>query len=126
MEHLKEQIVSFDKRRYDLLDKESLSSNEEKFCDMIARGIERRLIYAYESMSVDFEFIMYHLSRLGQCPNLLNDDNGHWAVSGDGLQNVVYGDELQDVETHFMVEAKDWKNSPREALLNYLKEGVDE
>lgn len=69
-----------------------------------------------------FEFIMEQLANLGQCPNLLNDDNGHWAVTGDGYQNVVTGDLPLNVETHFYVEAQYWKDTPREALELYLFE----
>jgi len=68
------------------------------------------------------EFIMMQLSNLGWCPNLLNDDNGHWAFASDGFQNVVYGDEPEDVETSFFVEAKYWKKTPKEALNFYLNE----
>jgi hypothetical protein len=67
-----------------------------------------------------FDFIMDHLANLGGCPCLINDDNGHWAVTTEGFQNVVSGDEPQDVTTTFFVEAKNWKNTPREALKDFL------
>ena len=69
-----------------------------------------------------FEFIMEQLSYIGWCPNLLNDDNGHWALATDGFQNVVVGDEPEDVDTSFFVEAKYWKDTSREALNFYLNE----
>lgn len=52
----------------------------------------------------------------GACPGLVNDDNGHWAVSCSGFQNAVCGEETQDVETTFFVEAKEWKGSVRDAI----------
>jgi len=70
---------------------------------------------------LSFEFIMEELSKLGDAPNLLYDDNGHWAVTCDGWQNVV-ADEPEDVETHFYVEAHLWKDTPREALKVYFTE----
>ena len=71
---------------------------------------------------LEFEFILEHLANLGQCPNLLNDDNGHWAFASNGYQNVVCGDDPENVETSFFVEAKLWKYTPREALKYYLFE----
>lgn len=88
--------------------------------DELTNEILKYIKLYYEQLP--FEFIMEELSKLGQCPNLLNDDNGKWAVTSDGFQNVVYGDEPSDVETSFFVEAKDWKLTPREALLHYLNE----
>lgn len=61
----------------------------------------------------------------GDCPGIVNDDNGHWAVTGAGMQNVVCGDEPQDVNTTFYVEASMWKNSLREAIEAYLDESVE-
>lgn len=56
----------------------------------------------------------------GGCPGIINDDNGHWAVTGDGLQNVVCGDEPSDVQTTFYVQAKNWRKTIREAIDAYL------
>ena len=47
---------------------------------------------------------------------LVNDDNGHWAVSYDGFQNVVTGKRGHDVQTAFFIKAKDWKQTPRKAV----------
>ena len=51
----------------------------------------------------------------GACPGLINDDNGHWAVSFDGIQNVPDTDPC-DIQTTFFVFARDWKDSIREAI----------
>ena len=68
-----------------------------------------------------FEFIFEELSKLGQCPNLLNDDNGHWAVTCDGFQSIPEDlDKPSDIETQFWVKANQWKDTPREALQSYL------
>ena len=84
----------------------------EKIMDIIKQFIDE----------LDFDFVMQQLSYLGECPNLLNDDNGNWAVTGQGFQSVASGDEPEDVEMHFMVEASLWKPTPREALIKYLSE----
>ena len=47
---------------------------------------------------------------------LVSDDNGHWAVSFVGMQNVPEGTEPQDIATNFFVEAKEWRDSIREAI----------
>jgi hypothetical protein len=60
------------------------------------------------------------LVNRGDCPGIINDDNGHWAVSGSGVQNVPMGDDPVDIGTEFFVEAKDWKPTIREAIEAYL------
>ena len=52
----------------------------------------------------------------GSCPALVNDDNGHWALVFDGTQNVVSGDQPQDVATSFWIETHQWRNTAREAI----------
>lgn len=47
---------------------------------------------------------------------LVNDDNGHWAVTWNGMQNVVSGDEPQEVETTFFISANEWHNTVMEAI----------
>jgi len=63
------------------------------------------------------------LVKQGDCPGIINDDNGHWAVSGAGVQNVVTGDKPSDVQTTFYVEASEWKQTIREAIEKYLDDG---
>ena len=65
------------------------------------------------------------LTKQGGCPGIINDDNGHWAVSGTGMQNCVAGEAGQDVSTSFYVGAAEWKNSVREAIDAYLVEYLD-
>jgi len=48
---------------------------------------------------------------------LINDDFGHWAVSGDGMQNVPKDVSIpNDIQTTFFIEAKDWYPTIREAI----------
>ena len=95
-------------------------TEDEKKIDELASEIEKYIKAYHEQLP--FEFIMEQLSNLGQAPNLLYDDNGNWAVTCDGFQSVVMGDEPEDVEMQFMVEAALWKPTPREALIRYLTE----
>ena len=67
-----------------------------------------------------FEYIVETLTEIGQAPNILYDDNGNFAVTGNGFQNVAYGDEPEDMEMSFWIEKKYWKPTLREALHHYL------
>lgn len=66
------------------------------------------------------------LVREGDCPGIISDDNGHWAVTGNGMQNVPEGPAPVDIATSFFVPASLWKNSIREAIDNYLEDGDDD
>ncbi len=57
---------------------------------------------------------------LFKVPGLVNDDNGHWAVSASGIQRVCCGEDPVDVETTFFIEAKYWRPTIREAIEAYL------
>ena len=73
-----------------------------------------------EELSV--EQALQELCEIGYCPNLLNDDDGRWAVAFDGVQDVVMDDEAQDISTSFFVEAKKWSLNIRQALVIALSE----
>jgi hypothetical protein len=68
--------------------------------------------------NLTFEFIFEELTKLGQAPCLLYDDNGHFAISGDGFCSV--STEIQDWEGFCSAEKDSWKNTIREALDYYL------
>lgn len=79
-----------------------------------------------KSNMLDCTTALETLSSSGYCPCLFNDDNGHWAVSFDGYQEVPVGKKAQDVMTSSIIREKFWKKSIREALIYALKEGEDE
>lgn len=56
------------------------------------------------------------VAKRGGCPALLNDDNGHWAISFTGVQSLACGPKTVDVSTSFWVKAKDWKKTARQAI----------
>jgi hypothetical protein len=115
-----EEILQMSKFRYQLLKKEDLTHTDTQKIDELGQEIMKSIKDHFDFLP--FDFIMDELSRLGQCPCLINDDNGHWAVTSEGYQNVIMRDELEDVESNFFIEAKEWKNTPREALLYYLSD----
>ena len=52
----------------------------------------------------------------GYCPGLIYDDNGHWALSLEGTQNIPIGPEPQDIATTFFIEADMWCDTPLLAI----------
>lgn len=69
-----------------------------------------------------FEFIIEELTNLGWSPNLLYDDNGHFAIVSDGFQNISIEDGPIDNDMYFNVKKEYWKPTIREALNQYLDE----
>jgi hypothetical protein len=65
-----------------------------------------------------FEFIIEELTKLGWSPSLLYDDNGHFAISGDGMQTI--SENKEDCQMYNFVEKDMWKDTIREALNYYL------
>jgi len=94
------------------------TEEEPRLIDGIANQI-RTIINANKD-KLEVDFIIESLTSLGECPSILYDDNGFFAVTGDGSQEVTYGDEPTDLNTSFFVEAKQWKKTIREALYYYL------
>ncbi|MFA5299688.1 MAG: hypothetical protein WC389_16005 [Lutibacter sp.] len=81
----------------------------------------KKIVSQFKSGKINCEQALEELTKIGYAPNLLNDDNGHWAVSGDGFQNLPEGDEPEDISTTIFVEAKSWKDSIKEALLYWME-----
>jgi hypothetical protein len=52
---------------------------------------------------------------------LISDDNGKWAIVFDGFQNLVYGKKASDIQTTFLIQKKQWKNSVREAIDHFMQ-----
>jgi hypothetical protein len=71
--------------------------------------------------SLPFEFIIEELTKLGWAPCLLYDDNGNFAVTGEGMQSVP-GNGVSDVYLEHWVKEECWKPTIREALNYYLNE----
>ena len=78
------------------------------------------ILLKVKSGEINCEQAFELLAEIGYCPNLLNDDNGHWAVKFDGFQTLPMGDEPDDISTTCFIEAKDWKDSIPEALVHAL------
>jgi hypothetical protein len=92
--------------------------DEPKEIDEIANEIMQYI--AKHKDEIDIEVILETITYLGGSPNLLYDDNGHFAITDEGYQSVAFGDEPVDVETSFNVPKECWKKTIREALNHYL------
>jgi len=64
------------------------------------------------------EFVIEELTKLGQAPSILYDDNGHFAITSDGIQSISV--EPDDCEMYFYASKNMWKPTIRKALEYYL------
>lgn len=92
------------------------SMEEPKEIDILGAEILRLLQQHHKELPVDF--IIEELTKLGQAPNVIYDDNGHFAITADGYATV--SDEPQDAEVYSFVRKSQWKRTIREALEYYM------
>ncbi len=99
---------------------------DDPVVDAMAREVTRLLSENESKLSV--EFILESLTKLGGAPSLLYDDNAHWTVGGDGMQNLI-SDEDRSKETEFggtwFVKPNRWRKTIREAIHDYLQEQAE-
>lgn len=105
----------------ELIEKRLTHLNEDDIesADKIEESITKSIMTYYPLYSIDF--IIETLTKFGQAPNLVYDDNGLFAVSGTGLQPVVYDDQKLDGSITVIVESEMWFPTIRKALYHYLK-----
>ena len=89
-----------------------------KKANQIELSITTSLREHYNEYGVDE--IIETLTRFGQAPCLVYDDNGMFAVSSDGYSPMVMDDELIDGGVSVAVEKHMWKKTIREALWYYM------
>jgi hypothetical protein len=112
---LKEYLQERIEIRYDIFKK---NSNDERV-DMMAEEIQLFIVNNFDNLEVDF--MIESLTHLGDAPNIIYDDNGLFAVSSDGYQQVITGNEKIGGEITVYVTKDMWKESIREALKFYLQ-----
>lgn len=89
---------------------------EPKEINDFAIEIEKLLKEHRDDLEVDF--IIEQLTYLGDAPCLLYDDNGNFAVSGEGFQEL--NEEPDDMVISHFIEKEMWRPTIREALYVYL------
>lgn len=67
------------------------------------------------------EDILLAGDHCGHAPCLLSNDNGSWAITCSGMQNISM-DPSWDFEGTFFVEKEEWFPTIREAIKQYVKE----
>lgn len=95
---------------------------EPKEIDEFAGEIKEAIDTHKDELPVDF--ILESLTMLGHAPQLVYDDNGHFAISGDGFSPVPMTDSGKFEESESfttLVEPEMWHDTIREALNHYLK-----
>lgn len=97
-----------------LLKKDSDNPNIDIFKDNILGLLKN------DFNELEIDFILETLTKLGQAPCLVYDDNALFAVSGDGYQPVVTGRHKIEGGITVYVEKKQWKKTIREAVRHYL------
>lgn len=94
---------------------------EPKEIDEIGEKILKGLKKHRDQLQVDF--IIESLTMLGDAPQLIYDDNGHFAVTGSGFAPVPMTDSgkfEEDEQFMSVVGPEQWKDTIREALNHYL------
>lgn len=110
-----EVINAFIKKRAAILE----ANPEDKEAESIETAILVTLVIPYfETYPCDF--IIETLTKLGQAPNIMYDDNGLFAVSGAGYQPVVTGDEKLEGIISVLCTPEMWQKTIREAIWHYL------
>jgi len=93
-----------------------------KEIDEIAIEIRSLIDEHFDELPVDF--IVETITKLGDAPQIVYDDNGHFAVSSSGLAPVpsTESGRFESTENFItFVEPEQWYDTIREALNHYLK-----
>lgn len=83
----------------------------------------------YKTLSV--EDVIEGLTSIGGAPSILYDDNGHFAIGGDGTQPCMDIESLPDgADADFggtwFLKKEDWKKTIREAIDRYFERDQEE
>jgi len=68
------------------------------------------------------DFVIKCLTRIGQCPSLIYDDNGHFAIGSEGFQNVAITDDPIDLQISFVIPKEAFFDNIHDALMYYLND----
>lgn len=92
--------------------------SNSKRVDEIQKEISNAIKKNFDKYEVDF--ILETWTRFGSAPCLIYDDNGMFAVTGDGYQPIVTGKERIEGNFTVFVEKKQWKKTIRQALKQFI------
>lgn len=116
--------------RNSLFDKETHEISEdhtESEIDDYAKQINGLLIKYIDKLTPDF--VLETVTHLGCWPQLIYDDDGHWAVTEHGFSNVLGISETEEKEdyhqTSVVTEHNSWKDNIRDAVKYYIEHDED-
>ena len=97
-------------RRIELVDIELEENTKE---------IKKHIKQHKDEMEIDC--LIEAFTHIGLAPSILYDDNGHFAICGDGFQTISIDDEPIDTDLSFYILKEDWKPTIREAINHYIE-----
>lgn len=127
MENIKDVIEKISEERYKFQQDEDKSWDEKtnknkidhgEIIDRLGKAISKHIKNHFDDL--EFDFIFDELTKLGDAPSLIYDDNGHFAISSIGIQSVSCEDFPADFEATMFIKAKDFRDTPKEALKAYI------
>lgn len=80
-----------------------------------------KFIIKLNSGEMTVEEILVKLAKREFAPALLNDSNGHWAITFNGFSSVPKGDEPENTYLTFFVEEDRWKETIHQAMIYALE-----
>lgn len=122
------QIQNLSDRRYELFGMDFPNWDTEKEAELYPPEVEKEIDDLADQImdaikrwrnALSFEFIIEELTKLGHAPCLLYDDNGNFAISGEGMQTIS-PDGIDNQELFHFIKKEMWKPTIREALNYYL------
>lgn len=88
---------------------------------------QREFIYENEYSKDSFlDSDMEALASIGDCPTVLYDDNGNFAIGSTGFQNVTWLKNLKDDDDvsfngFWSLLKKDWKPNIKQTMNHYIR-----
>ncbi|MEK6828903.1 MAG: hypothetical protein AABY15_02170 [Nanoarchaeota archaeon] len=119
-----EERLKFIKTREDSWSEEEVRYTIPEPKEVKELGDKIRALLSEHKDTLPVDFILESLTHLGDAPQVVYDDNGHFAVSGSGFSPVPMTDSGKfETEESFttVVSPEQWYDTIREALIHYLK-----
>jgi hypothetical protein len=91
----------------------------DELIDKNAKVIIKTLSKHHSSLNCDF--MLETLDKLGFAPSLISNDDGRWAVLVEGIQNMNAHEEPIDMIIECFIDKGYWKNNIRDAIIYFLE-----
>jgi len=111
------EIKELIKTRQGFFDSDDEITDEKKVDEYAVKINEHLKQYIDE---LDPDFVLDSVTHLGCWPQLIYDDDGHWAVSEEGISNVIDTTKETYQQTTTVSDNKSWKDNIRDAVKYYI------